>query len=49
MEMIYFQGTENYKNVFLLSSGKRSTLKGKNLLPKGADSFLLERPLSEGV
>ena len=27
---------------------KRSTLKGKNLLPLGANSFLLEKTLSEG-
>ena len=30
-------------------SEKGSTLKGKNLLPRGANSFLLGRALSEGM
>ena len=43
----YFRGTDTLKGeitkwkMFLLPSKKGSTLKGKNLLPAGANSFLL--------
>ena len=33
--------------LILSSSEKESTLKGKNLLPVGANSFLLEYPFTE--
>ena len=37
-------------NTFLLTSEKRSTLKGKNLLPVGANSFRLEQtPFQKGI
>ena len=35
-------GETNLSNLVSLLSEKGSTLKGKNLLPQGANSFLLE-------
>ena len=37
-----FKGSNSFKIVFL-PSGKGSSIKGKNLLPVGANSFLLEK------
>ena len=41
-EWIHLQGRLLFKNCCGSHSEKRSTLKGKNLLPLGANSFLLE-------
>ena len=38
----YIFKENNFVKIILLSSEKGSTLKGKNLLPLGANSFLLE-------
>ena len=42
-ELIQFQGRQLYWNWLYLPSEMGSTLKGKNLLPMGANSFLLEK------
>ena len=44
-----FKGDNSIK-IVLLPSIKGSTLKGKNLLPRGANSFLLEEtPFQKGL
>ena len=40
---MHFQGRQLNKNGVCLASEKWSILKGKNLLPVGANSFLLEK------
>ena len=40
--MVIFSREVTLLRLFFLPSGKGSTLKGKNLLPLGANSFLLE-------
>ena len=42
MELIHIKGRQLYIKIVLLPSEKGSTLKGKNLLPVGANSFLLD-------
>ena len=38
----YYQGRQPFQNWFSLPSKQGPSLKGKNLLPGGANSFLLE-------
>ena len=46
----YIVRVGNSVKLILLPSEKESSLKGKNLLPVGANSFLLEKtPLAEGT
>ena len=40
--ILYTFRTGNSQNCFWLPSAKRSALKGKNLHPRGANSFLLD-------
>ena len=45
MDTLSGKTSQNY----FVSSGKGSILKGKNLLPRGANSFLLEYPSQIGT